>query len=253
VTTPRRRRRHFSLNGLVIQVSAFALSFTLVALLVVGSSRAAFVEENESVTERPATQTSAPAPPAYEPQGSAPVAEEPDPTPEPTTKPTPARYPLPEPLPEPKPLLPDEVGLSDDAAGTAMFGGDGSGGVLVPGRPAERCIRVTFDGDTDAGPVLLYAAKAQGALARHLDLQIAIGRDGGSFGDCAGFTPTRTVFTGTLERFGADHAAYDSGLVTWDPAASGEALSFRFTLTVRDDPAAEGLSASFGFTWETRG
>ena len=46
-----RRRRRFSLNGLAIQLSAFALSFTLVALLVVTGSQAAFVEENESVTD----------------------------------------------------------------------------------------------------------------------------------------------------------------------------------------------------------
>jgi hypothetical protein len=43
-----RRRRAFSLNGLAIQLSAFALSFTLVALLVVSSSRAAFVDQNEN-------------------------------------------------------------------------------------------------------------------------------------------------------------------------------------------------------------
>ena len=47
----KRRRRSFSLNGLAIQLSAFALSFTLVALLVVSGSQQAFVEENEAVTD----------------------------------------------------------------------------------------------------------------------------------------------------------------------------------------------------------
>jgi hypothetical protein len=43
------RRFRFSLNGLAIQLSAFALSFTLVALLVVSSSHAAFVDQSENV------------------------------------------------------------------------------------------------------------------------------------------------------------------------------------------------------------
>jgi hypothetical protein len=240
----RRRRRHFSLNGLAIQISAFALSFTLVALLVVGSSRAAFVEENENVAERVAAETPDPGPPAVIPGAPAPEPEEPEPTPEP------------EPLPalpaEPEPFLPDEVALTDDAAGTAMFGGGQSGGVLAPGTPAERCLRVTFEG-APAGPVVLYAAEARGALAPYLDLRIEVGPADAGFGDCAGFTPTATVFTGTLERFGADHPGYDKGLPTWEPTASGQARSFRFTLTVRDDPAAEGLSAGFGFSWEARG
>ena len=47
----KKRRRRFSLNGLAIQLSAFALSFTLVALLVVSGSQAAFVEENEVLAD----------------------------------------------------------------------------------------------------------------------------------------------------------------------------------------------------------
>ena len=45
----RRRKFRFSLNGLAIQLSAFALSFTLVALLVVSGSHAAFVDQSENV------------------------------------------------------------------------------------------------------------------------------------------------------------------------------------------------------------
>src|SRR5687768_18560569 len=62
VRRAKRRRRRFSLNGLAIQLSAFALSFTLVALLVVSGSQAAFVEENEAVTNYvPIGQTEPPA------------------------------------------------------------------------------------------------------------------------------------------------------------------------------------------------
>jgi hypothetical protein len=45
-----RRRRGRSLNSLAIQLSAFALTFILIALLVVTSSRAAFVAQNDNST-----------------------------------------------------------------------------------------------------------------------------------------------------------------------------------------------------------
>jgi hypothetical protein len=48
VVRPRRRSR----NALVIQLAAVALSFILIALLVVTSSRAAFVAQNDNVTNQ---------------------------------------------------------------------------------------------------------------------------------------------------------------------------------------------------------
>jgi hypothetical protein len=264
VTPPSpRRRRGFSLNGLAIQVSSFALSFLLVALFVVGGSRAAFVEPNETVTERVPVGQAAPAePPSEPPSGPAPAAPvrgTPAPTspappaagatppPAPTPTPTPTAEPGPEPEPEPA----TEIGLIDDAAGTAMFSGDL---LLAPGVPSERCIRVTVDGTVDPQPVLLYAASVEGDLAPFLDLRVETGHpDGGGFGDCSDFVPDAAVFAGTLADFGAAHTGYDTGLGAWDPAGPGESRSFRFVVTVRDVPAAEGLSAGFGFTWETRG
>jgi hypothetical protein len=243
--TPRRRRRRaFSLNGLAIQVSAFALSFTLVALLVVGSSKAAFVEENETVTERVPVAAPTTGPVTYLP------GEPVRPTPSRTAEPTPTSeepVPTPTPTPEPEPLA--ELMLTDDAAGTAMFADDQG---LVPGVPEQRCIRVTLDGNVVPEPVRLYGANVSGALADHLDLVVEVGPDGGVFGDCSGFTPESELFAGTLADFGSRHATFDSGLATWTPVAPGESRSFRFTVTVRDVPEAEGLSAGFGFSWEAR-
>jgi hypothetical protein len=262
VTPPSpRRRRGFSLNGLAIQVSAFALSFMLVALFVVGGSRAAFVEPNETVTERVPVGLAEPAEAASGPAPAAPVRGTPAPTspapppaaagapPPPAPTPAPTPRPEPEPVPEPEPAM--EIGLTDDMAGTAMFTGDL---LLTPGAPSERCIRVTFDGTVDPQPVVLHAASVEGDLAPFLDLRVETGHpDGGGFGDCSDFVPTEAVFDGTLADFGAAHTGYDAGLSAWDPAGPGESRSFRFVVTVRDDPAAEGLSAGFGFTWETRG
>jgi hypothetical protein len=46
------RRGRRSLNGLALQLAAVALSFILIALLVVTSSRAAFVAQNDNVTNQ---------------------------------------------------------------------------------------------------------------------------------------------------------------------------------------------------------
>lgn len=47
-----RRRRGRSVNSVAIQLSAFALTFILVAILVVTSSRAAFVAQNDNTTNQ---------------------------------------------------------------------------------------------------------------------------------------------------------------------------------------------------------
>ena len=238
----RGKRRYFSLNGLAIQISAFALSFTLVALFVVGSSRAAFVEENETVTERePGSAQAEPVP--YEPGEPLPArpSDPAEPTEEPVVEPV---------APTEEPLPVQEIGLTDDAAGTAMYT-DQDG--LIPGVPEERCIHVTFTGTVDPQPVTLYAAGVEGSLAPYLDITVEMGSaDAGAFGQCLGFASTTALFTGTLADFQAAHGGYDTGLVTWDPAGAGESRAFRFSVAVRDDPAAEGLTSTFGLSWEAR-
>jgi hypothetical protein len=246
----KRRRRAFSLNGLAIQLSAFALSFTLVALLVVTGSKAAFVEENEIVTNHVPL-----GPPEQDGGGDGgpwrPFPRSPG-SPLPSTAPVVdgVAGPVVDGLEEPEPPRP-VVELSDTDGGTAMFPG---GTVLAPGSRYDRCLAVTYTGDVDPSPVRLYAAQASGGLAPYLDLVVEMGpATDEPFGTCAGFVPSVTVYHGTLADLGAEHSTYARGLPTWDPAESGETRSFRFSLGVRDAPEAEGRATAFGFTWETRG
>ena len=244
-----KRRRRFSLNGLAIQLSAFALSFTLVALLVVSGSQAAFVEESEVFADyvpigaagpasggarKPAAR---PAPPAPAPQTTAPGIPAPE-------------APSPELVEEPVGEPAQEVELSDSDEGTAMFGG---GTPLSPGASSDRCIEVTYTGaDEEMSPVRLYAAATSGELAPYLDLTVDIGHaEDGTFGNCADFTASDTLFQGTLAGFAATHSSYATGRTTWRPSAAEETRAFRFRVAVQDVPAAAGLSASFGFTWRT--
>ena len=235
----KRRRRRFSLNALAIQLSAFALSFTLVALLVVSGSQAAFVEQSEAVA-------------GYVPIGNAaPTAEEgrrPAPP-----RPAPAVPELP-PAPSPEAPVADEVAkppaevqLTDSDAGTAMFRHE----TLLPGVAVDRCIEVTYDGTDDPGPVLLYAAANTGGdLAPYLDLTIHMGSAAdGTFGTCGSFSASTTIFSGTLADFAAAHSSFRTGRFTWNPTGTEEKRSFRFSVALHDVAVAAGKSASFGFTW----
>jgi hypothetical protein len=193
---PRRRSR----NALAIQLAAVALSFILIALLVVTSSRAAFVAQNDNVTN----QVTAAA-----------------------------------------------VDLTDNDAGTAMFANVTG---LMPGTDVDRCIDVTYTGTVDPTAVILYAnAAPTGTLAPYLNLTIDIGADtADAFRTCTAFTPSATIYTGTLSGFASSHGTYAAGLSTWDPAGSPETRTFRFRVSVQDNAAAEGLTSTFGFSWETR-
>ena len=142
------------------------------------------------------------------------------------------------------------VELSDSDEGTAMFAG---GTPLVPGASSDRCIEVTYTGrDDEMSPVLLYAAATSGQLAPYLELTIDIGRAAdGTFGNCADFTASGTLFEGTLADFAATHSSYTTGRTTWRPSAAERTRAFGFRVAVQDVPAAAGRSASFGFTWRT--
>ena len=196
---PAHRRRGRSLNSTAIQLSAFALTFILIALLVVTSSRAAFVAQNDNTAN---SVTSA------------------------------------------------SITLTDNDAGVAMFNLSN----LMPATPERRCIDVTYTGTANPMPVLLYATAAPtGTLAPYLDLSIEVGTDlTPAFGDCTGFTPSATVYSGTLQSFATTHGSYATGWTTWDPAVSGEVRTFRFTVTVQDNTLAANKTTTFGFSWETR-
>jgi hypothetical protein len=247
VRRAKRRRFRFSLNGLAIQLSAFALSFTLVALLVVSGSKAAFVEESEVLADY--VPIGAPATPSGEGRRPArptvPAPEAPAPEPPVVLVDGPI---VEEELPEPPDV---EVDLTDSDAGTAMFRNE----ILLPGVGVDRCIQVTYDGTDDPGPVLLYAAAGTGGdLAPFLDLTVQMGSaEPGVFGGCGGFSAAESVFTGTLADFAAAHSSYTTGRLTWNPTDTQETRSFRFRVTVQDVPAAAGKSAAFGFTWRTEG
>ncbi|MCB1002829.1 MAG: hypothetical protein KDB35_01450 [Acidimicrobiales bacterium] len=133
------------------------------------------------------------------------------------------------------------VALTDDDAGSSLFAVDD----MVPGRPEQDCIVVSYEGTVLPVAVRL-SAEAAGALAPVLDVRVERGT-GGAFHDCSGYAPDATVFDGTLA--GLAGAPDGVGVATMDETP--DARTFRFTFELRDTPddLPADASASARFIW----
>lgn len=142
------------------------------------------------------------------------------------------------------------VALTDDDGGgaaSAMFDVTG----MTPSDTVVKCITVTYAGSADPSPVKLYSSVTDNGLADHLDVTVEEG-DGGGYGSCVGFVTSATIASGvTLTDF-AGYADYASGIGTWDPTATGQSKTYRFSVTLGADTpdTAQGADAQAGFTWE---
>ena len=139
------------------------------------------------------------------------------------------------------------VSLNNDGGATALFTATG----LTPGSTGSHCITVTYGGSVGA-PVKLYGSSLlqQNGLGSYVDLTVEEG-SGGSFASCIGFSPSGTIYNGTLAGLAAVNS-YASGVGTWTPTTNGQTKVYRFTYTL--DAAApnsvQSSTASITFVWE---
>jgi hypothetical protein len=98
---------------------------------------------------------------------------------------------------------------------------------------------------------LFVGVNSSTGLDEYLHLEITRGA-GGSFGDCAGFTPVEEVAAAKLADLAVVATDFDSGLGGWNPGTSPEVQTFQIVATVDDDNAAQGLAAAASFTWEVQ-
>jgi hypothetical protein len=145
------------------------------------------------------------------------------------------------------------VVLTDDDGDAALFTATN----LQPGSTGSKCIAVTSTGSL-ASTVKLYSTSlaTTKALSSYIDLTITQGT-GGTFGDCATFTPLATnssVFTGTVADFGTV-TTYAGGLGVWAPTGSGsETRTYRINYSVNANTpnTSQAGSASVAFKWEAQ-
>lgn len=136
------------------------------------------------------------------------------------------------------------VTLTDDDGGAAMF----TAANLIPGETATGCIEVTYTGSTTNLAALRVFGSSTGDLTNDLDLLIARGDAGSS---CAAIGTTTSVYSGTLDAFGADYANGSAGLT---PSATNETVAYQFdvTLDAATPNTEQGQTAEVDFTWEVR-
>ena len=154
-----------------------------------------------------------------------------------------------------------DVVLSDDDATTQSLFTETA---FAPGASVTECIAVTYDGTIpDPSAVRLYSGgftdvagpdPASSGLSDHLVLTVEEGT-GATFGDCSGFVAGPTIVSGvTLAAFDTTRTDYASGAGVWDPSATGESVSYRFTVTLdaTSTPNEEqGAGTSdIAFVWE---
>ena len=139
------------------------------------------------------------------------------------------------------------VSLVDNDSGSRMFNASG----MRPSDAAKvSCITVTYDGTLDASVRLYATAVSTSGVETYLDLKVETGTSTTGYDDCSGFSPIQTLYDGTLAGY---PTTYGGAVVDPDgPWTTGEAHTYRFTVSVRNQAAAQGLTGSATFTWEAR-
>lgn len=142
------------------------------------------------------------------------------------------------------------VAISDNSASTAMY----VLGAMGPGSTTQRCIRVTYNGSL-ASTVKLYRSNTvTNGTAFNLTVERGSGVTG-AFPSCTGFTSAATIYSGTLGGLGTNYTGgVDARGSAWN---TGDAVDYRFTITVVDDPTPNAhstaiSSANHSFTWEAQ-
>jgi hypothetical protein len=148
----------------------------------------------------------------------------------------------------PSTLSAGTVTITDDDTGNAIFSATGT----KPGSTAMSCINVSYAG-TLAANVRLYATSPTGTLGPFVTFSIAEGTSatGGASLSCSNFSPTSTLFSGTMSNFASAKTNFGNGLSTWAPSGSAT-RSYRITWTIQDDNNAAGLSGGVTLAWESQ-
>jgi hypothetical protein len=125
---------------------------------------------------------------------------------------------------------------------------------VLPGETDTYCITVRSTGSAPAEVRLYGSGKSTTKqLDRYISLSWVAGNGGGTFGDCAGFVPTSTASSATLNSFPTTWA---TGVQPWTVAGNtaGETRTYRLTYTVdaKAPVTTKGGTVTVTFVWEAQ-
>jgi hypothetical protein len=143
------------------------------------------------------------------------------------------------------------VSLTNDHA-SALFTANG----LNPGDTESKCITVISTSTSDTN-FKMYGSDQSATTDLTTALNLTIEQGGGAAqaqgGVCTGFTPTSTIFTGTLDEF-TSHTDFASGIMTQDTLPAGGSAQFRITVELPNNTpnSAQNKTAASTFIWESQ-
>lgn len=148
-----------------------------------------------------------------------------------------------------------DVTLSDNDSNNAAY----SIPTAKPGDTAERCVRVTFDGNLPS-TVKLYRSAFTGSTGLESSVNLTIqSAPTGTAANCSDFgTPTTVFATAALNTFTATNFAGgislndQGGNAVWN---NGDAVTYRITAQLQSGApsSAQGLTTgTHSFTWEAQ-
>jgi hypothetical protein len=144
------------------------------------------------------------------------------------------------------------INLADNDGGTYMYQANN----VQPGDSISRCIQVTYTGTLDS-TVKLFMTTPIDTLGPYIDLTIEAGTQASPvFPGCTGFSPSSTIYTGTLSAFQTAHATAAAGVAYSPNGASpwtnNDSVVYRVTVTLRNVARSPGqdFSGTHTFTWQ---
>ena len=162
------------------------------------------------------------------------------------------------------------VVLADSDSGTALFSTT-TDGLLKPGLPQSRCIRLDYTGSLQADIRMYVGTPGDGATALdpYLVMSVERGADVSPTttvpADCTGFPSTGTFLDGathtdaptvensrTLAHLRAQHRDYATGIVVNPATTPNTSMTLRVTYVIKDEDGAQGKQSAATFTWEAR-
>ena len=110
---------------------------------------------------------------------------------------------------------------------------------------------MTYRGSFESAVIRLYGHETDGTGLAEL-VEATIERGSGLDPECADFSPTATLYRGTLASLLADHVDYDSGLPVAEPSPAGAPVPLRIRVAVEDTNDAQDLTSRFVMFFEVR-
>lgn len=139
------------------------------------------------------------------------------------------------------------IDLTDDDLGTALFSVTG----ITDTFSSARCITVTYTSPDVGSDVMLYVANLVDSDLLGANMNVTVERgDGSTDATCTGFTPSSTIYTGTLAGLSST-TSFGTGLGPWSAAAGGDSESYRITAAATAGLPI-GAAATFDLVFESQ-